>query len=873
MNGRLHLGHGYTFSKIDFIARYMRTKGYNVLFPFGFHGTGMPILACTNKIKETLAGRSINKINIDLLSNDNQIKILINMGISLEEIENFVNPYYWLQYFPKIAEEDLKAFSISADFTRSFMTTDINPYFDSFVRWYFDKFNESGYITFGLKPVIYSVKDKQPCSDHDRSKGEGVGISEFNISQGVTQTGINLFVTHKSQRKQPTAITLNNTNKYYKFTINNNRYVATKTFIDNYTQQNNFDAENIELVDTETFVKNNILNIGGTHMLEFMVVNYEIKGSGFGFKFSDNDFTPIESVKYYEPSELVVSRSGDTCIVAIVDQWFIDYSNANVKELVREFINDKFWVNTQEAKQMLIETTEWLAEWPCSRSFGLGTKLLDTNFIIDSLSDSTIYMAYYTISHLIDKLPVDVIEKYGYDIWNYIFLDSTFDDNFEHINQIEQIKQMKQEFLYWYPLDIRGSGKDLIGNHLTMCLHAHIMLWKDKYVPKSYNVNGHILFNGEKMSKSKGNFLTLADAVSQYSADVTRLVLAEGGDGITDANFMSVTAESYILKLTAEKEWCCEIIDMLSLNNGDLSLNSDLLHLDEGSPLSSVTPFDNFFNLKQDFWTNVFSFDIMNTMSKTQHAYENMQFSKVVLHGFHSMINFRDQYRLKYLPAVNIQTPKCYKYANPECLADMNMDALKFYIQNFLLAISPICPNVAEYIYDYAISKNVVLSKEWCGNSGSFESAKYGIYRDVIVSLYRNIDKRLSKIASSKEIIIYCISKYTEEESLVIKQIETFLCSGQDLLTCRQRLFESFPNITSQKLGKIFTYVNDNVSKYGCNWFSLQYHQDELHKIMEEFIPRLINDKYNHKITFNYDHTSSEIPKRTPMLPFFKIMK
>ncbi len=42
----------------------------------------------------------------------------------------------------------------------------------------------------------------------------------------------------------------------------------------------------------------------------------------------------------------------------------------------------------------------WLQQWACSRSFGLGTRLpWDEQYLIESLSDSTIYMAYYTIVH------------------------------------------------------------------------------------------------------------------------------------------------------------------------------------------------------------------------------------------------------------------------------------------------------------------------------------------------------------------------------------------------------------------------------------------------------------------------------------------
>src|SRR5437764_6600177 len=43
MNGRLHLGHFFTITKVEFAAGYERMKGKRVLFPLGFHCTGMPI--------------------------------------------------------------------------------------------------------------------------------------------------------------------------------------------------------------------------------------------------------------------------------------------------------------------------------------------------------------------------------------------------------------------------------------------------------------------------------------------------------------------------------------------------------------------------------------------------------------------------------------------------------------------------------------------------------------------------------------------------------------------------------------------------------------------------------------------------------------
>jgi leucyl-tRNA synthetase len=48
----------------------------------------------------------------------------------------------------------------------------------------------------------------------------------------------------------------------------------------------------------------------------------------------------------------------------------------------------------------------WLQQWACSRSFGLGSRLpWDEQYLIESLSDSTIYMAYYTVAHVIQVQP------------------------------------------------------------------------------------------------------------------------------------------------------------------------------------------------------------------------------------------------------------------------------------------------------------------------------------------------------------------------------------------------------------------------------------------------------------------------------------
>lgn len=56
----------------------------------------------------------------------------------------------------------------------------------------------------------------------------------------------------------------------------------------------------------------------------------------------------------------------------------------------------------QETRNAFEAILAWLNQWACARSFGLGSRLpWDPSFLVESLSDSTIYMSYYTVAHLL----------------------------------------------------------------------------------------------------------------------------------------------------------------------------------------------------------------------------------------------------------------------------------------------------------------------------------------------------------------------------------------------------------------------------------------------------------------------------------------
>jgi len=160
MNGRLHLGHTFTLTKVEFAANYQRLKGKHVLFPFGFHCTGMPIKACADKLKREIeqfgnpprfpdredsatseskeakakeVGENFHaqKSKVQAKSGGGlyQWEIMKSMGISESEIPKFADATFWLHYFPPHCKSDLTKLGLSVDWRRSFITTDVNPYY------------------------------------------------------------------------------------------------------------------------------------------------------------------------------------------------------------------------------------------------------------------------------------------------------------------------------------------------------------------------------------------------------------------------------------------------------------------------------------------------------------------------------------------------------------------------------------------------------------------------------------------------------------------------------------------------------------------------------------------------------------------------
>merc|ERR1719391_956034 len=833
MNGRLHLGHTFTITKCEFATRFQRLMGKNCLFPFGFHCTGMPIKACADKLKREMEdfgfppvfpaddfqaeAKEDNKENEEFVIKDKskgkkskatakssgakyQWQIMKSLGITDDdEIRKFANADHWMSYFPPLTKQDLKATGMHIDWRRSFITTDANPFYDSFVRWQFVKLKERNKIKFGKRYTIYSPKDGQPCMDHDRSSGEGVGPQEYTLIKMKVVKPSGVLAQYSGDGIYLVAATLRPETMYGQTNCwvrpdmayvacrlkNKEIWICTRRAARNLCYQGFMEEEGNPTVLHE-LTGQDILGLelaaplahhSSIYTLPMLTIK-EDKGTGVVTSVpsdSPDDFAALRDLKnkqplrekygitdemvlpfdpvpiinipdfgdlaavtvvdklkiqsqndrdklaeakemvylkgfyegkmivgehkglsvqdakplirqalidqgqavvYQEPDKNIISRSGDECVVALCDQWYLDYGDKQWKEETRAALAQ---MNTfsDDVRKNFESTLGWLQEHACSRTYGLGSKMpWDESWLIEGLSDSTIYMAYYTVAHLLQGGTYDSSKPnalnikaadMSHEVWDYIFLRGPTPKDCK-IGQAA-LDRMRAEFEYWYPCDIRVSGKDLVPNHLTYALYNHVAMWPDRPANwiQGIRANGHLLLNSEKMSKSTGNFLTLSDAIEKFSADGMRRALADAGASVEDANFQTSSADAGILRLYTFVEWVKDVL-------ADKSLKT---------------------RQTMNFHDNVFVNEMNLKLKQAHDAYDKLLFKEALKTGFFELQTARDKYR--------------------ELCGDEGMcrELIMQYIDWQCMILSPICPHVCEHIWGLLGKPGSILNAPW----------------------------------------------------------------------------------------------------------------------------------------------------------------
>ncbi|WP_445474809.1 leucine--tRNA ligase [Methanococcoides methylutens] len=248
---------------------------------------------------------------------------------------------------------------------------------------------------------------------------------------------------------------------------------------------------------------------------------------------------------FYEFSEPVVCRCGTPCVVNMVKgQWFLNYSSPEWKDKVYRCI-ENMDIIPDELRVEFNNKVDWLKDKACARKKGLGTLLpFDKDWLIESLGDSTIYMSYYIVAKFI-AAGIGT-EQLVPALFDYVLLGKGTVENAEAQSGVssETLEQIRSDFEYWYPVDLRSSGKDLIPNHLLFFLFHHVAIFDEDKWPRAIAINGFVSLEGKKMSKSKGPLLTLNDAITNYGADISRMYILSSAEQMQDADWKNSGIES-----------------------------------------------------------------------------------------------------------------------------------------------------------------------------------------------------------------------------------------------------------------------------------------------------------------------------------------
>jgi len=644
MNGPLHLGQGFTGSRLDVIARYKRARGYNVLFPWAWHWTGEAVMGTSDRIKK----------------GDQELRRVLREvdHVPDKEIDKFVNPEMLVRYYTEQNREAVKLMGFSVDWRREFHTSSLHPAYTKYVEWQIRRLADRGYIAKGSHPVVWCPACESPTGDHDRLEGQGVRPEEYVLVKfGLDGAWLVAGTFRPETVFGATNVWVNPEVEYARVQVDEEQWIVASEAVEKLTHQ--FDHIRVgarfkgkELIGRSavgplaerelpilpaTFVDPSLVSgvvysVPSHAPVDWLALrdlrNDRALQREFGLSSTDiESLEPLSIIdlpgygehpaiavcerlgvvdqndpKAEEATEIVYSRefhtgimkanclefsglpvteakervreellsknlaatlydlpgraickSSDRCIVKVIeDQWFLRYSDEQWKVDAKDAISAMTFY-PPELRELFLHYVDWYRDWACTRRTGLGTPFpYDKNWIVETLTDSTVYMAFYIIARHYNegKIPT---ENLGDEFFDYVTKGVGDAQEISRSSGVssDTLEEIKHDFIYWYPVDLRGSAKDLLGNHLTFYIFHHTALFPRELWPRGITVNGYLQLEGNLMSKSKGWFIPMRDAIETYGADATRLTLLLGGEDLDDPDWRRRNAEAVSARVKA----------------------------------------------------------------------------------------------------------------------------------------------------------------------------------------------------------------------------------------------------------------------------------------------------------------------------------
>jgi len=475
----------------------------------------------------------------------------------------------------------------------------------------------------------------------------------------------------------------------------------------------------------------------------------------------------------------VICRCGGKVIAVVLpDQWFIDYSKEEWKQKARKCLENMV-IFPKTYRKLFEDTIEWLRERPCARKRGIGTRLpFDPEWIIESLSDSTIYMAFYTVIHHIRNNKIDA-SKLSYEFWDYIFLGNGSPEDVSKKTGIpaDLLRKMHEEFEYWYPVDQRHTAPAHITNHLTFFIFHHVAIFPEEKWPRKITLNELVIKEGRKMSKSYGNVIPLVDIARKYSSDLYRLYVAYAADLPTTMDWREKEVTVTMRRL--QQFW--------NLVNEILEMPKEKLELERISSISR--------------WLLS---KINTTIRDVTRLYEELRFRDAIIQSFFELMHHIDFYR------------KIIKNGDRREEAAV----LRYLLDKWLRLLTPVIPHICEELWHKLGNESFISTESWPVPDESLIDEKIETSVDIVLQTISDIKEILSLIKDQKPSTAYVyiapewkyqvFRKIVESDvPLTVKSLMPFLMKDENLRKRAKGVQQIVQRIA--KAGKLWKFADPQV--------------------------------------------------------------
>lgn len=524
VNNPVHMGHAYTYSQMDMIARYKRMKGFNVLFPIGLDKNGLPIEVQTEKqfkIKMTEVPRE------EFLK---KCKELINMygDISLEIF--------------KRCGLSCNSWELKYEVGGRYDTDD--PEYRRLTQETFIELWKRGLIYEDIKPTNYCYVCKTTIADAEIEYKEGETLLNYLRFKIDGEDRYIIVATTRPELLCTCKIILFNPNdKRYKDL--EGKYAIVPIFghkvkiISHPYAKMEFGSGLVMICSFGDYSDVRLLRelgIEPTYAIDLDGRMNKNAGDYRGLTVKEARKKIIEDLRekgYLEKQEKIIHRE-PICWRSKNPIEFIALKEFYLKqvEFVDEIkkISDRIKFFAPESKQILIDWINSISiDWPISRRRYYGTEI--PLWYCKKCGEVILPEKGRYYQPWKEKCPVEKCPKCGGN--EFRGEERTFDTWFDSsISEIYILGYLwdKEFFKANFPCSLRPQGKEIVRTWLYYTLLRAYQLFG---LPAFENVwiNKHIVDErGEKMSKSLGNVIDPRDVLDEFGAEGLRIWSVLEGD-------------------------------------------------------------------------------------------------------------------------------------------------------------------------------------------------------------------------------------------------------------------------------------------------------------------------------------------------------